>query len=164
MNELRVATLARGYATLEPKALQAFQSSLHGRLLFGADDGFDETRTIHNGMIDRRPAMIVVASGPADVMTAVNLCRDHGLLFSIHGGGHSVPGFSVCDRGVMIHLGDMKGVRVDPAAQTVRCEGGATWGDVDHETQAFHLATTGGVAPPTGVGGYTLGGGHGYTK
>ena len=147
---------------MEPQTLEAFQSSLHGQLLFRADDGFNDARTIHNSMIDRHPTIIVVASGPADVMTAIKLCRDHGLLLSIHGGGHSVPGFSVCDRGVMIHLSGMKGVRVDPKTRTVRCEGGSTWGDVDHETQALGLATTGGVAPTTGVGGYTLGGGLGY--
>ncbi|NKB70511.1 MAG: FAD-binding protein [Candidatus Latescibacteria bacterium] len=162
MEELRVATQAGGDTTLDCQVLEAFQASLHGRLLFGADDGYEQARTLHNGMIDRRPALVVNASGPADVMAAVNLCRDHDLLFSVRGGGHSVAGFSACQGGVMTNLAGMNGVRVDPQAMTLRCAGGATWGDVDHETQALGLATTGGVAPTTGVGGYTLGGGLGY--
>src|SRR5216684_1288717 len=98
----------------------------------------------------------------AVVINAVNFARVNNLLVSVRGGGHNVAGFAVCDGGIMIDLSRMKSVWVDPARQTARAEGGATWGDFDHETQAFGLATTGGVARPTGIAGLTLGGGHGF--
>src|SRR5262249_35796292 len=110
----------------------------------------------------RRPALIVRCAGVADVIHAVNFARTHHLVVAVRGGGHGVPGFAVCDDGVMIDLSRMKAVRVDPVAHTARAEGGCTWGDFDHETQAFSLATTGGIARPTGIAGLTLGGGHGY--
>ena len=116
---------------------------------------------IHNGMIDRRPALIARCAGVADVVAAVRFAREQQLLVSVRGGGHSVPGLRVCDGGLMIDLSRMQGVRVDPARRTARAEGGVTWGEFDHETQAFGLATTGGVARPTGIAGLTLGGGHG---
>jgi FAD/FMN-containing dehydrogenase len=113
-------------------------------------------------MIDRRPTLIARCAGVADVITSIRFARDQRLLVSVRGGGHSIPGFSVCDGGLMIDLSRMRGVRVDAARETVRAEGGVTWGDFDHETQAFGLATTGGVVRPTGIAGLTLGGGHGF--
>jgi FAD/FMN-containing dehydrogenase len=113
-------------------------------------------------MIDRRPALIVRCAGVADVMTAVAFARTHNLAVAVRGGGHGVPGFAVCDGGLMIDLSRMRSVRVDPVGRTARAEGGCTWGDFDHETQAFGLAAVGGIARPTGIAGLTLGGGHGY--
>src|SRR6266568_277417 len=126
------------------------------------DAPYDDARTIHIGMIDRHPALIVQCTGVADVINAVNFARVNHLLVSVRGGGHKVAGFAVCDDGIMIDLSGMKSVWVDPARQTARAEGGATWGDLDHETQVFGLATTGGVVRSTGIAGLTLGGGHGH--
>ena len=113
-------------------------------------------------MTDKRPGLIAQCAGVADVISAVDLARDNGLLVAVRGGDHSVAGHSVCDGGIMIDLSRMKGVRVDPAARTARAEGGAKWRDFDHETQAFGLATTGGTNSDTGIGGLTLGGGLGW--
>jgi FAD/FMN-containing dehydrogenase len=113
-------------------------------------------------MIDRRPALIACCTGVADVHAGVQFAQEHALLVSVRGGGHGVTGAAVCDGGVMIDLARMQSVRVDPARQTVRAEGGTTWGTLDHETQAFGLATTGGVVRSTGIAGLTLGGGHGF--
>lgn len=142
--------------------LDGLKASLRGQILSPGDDGYENARKIHNGMIDRRPALIVRCAGPADVMSAVRFAREHELLLSVRSGGHGIAGFAVCDGGMMIDLSQMKGIRVDPAARTARAAGGATWGDFDHETLAFDLATTGGVARPTGIAGLTVAGGHGY--
>jgi FAD/FMN-containing dehydrogenase len=147
---------------LTATAIEQLQGRLRGDLLCPGDEHYDNARTIHNGMIDRRPALIVRCAGVADVITAVNFARNNNLIVAVRGGGHGVPGFAVCDGGLMIDLTRMKAVRVDPVHRTARAEGGATWGDFDHETQVFGLATTGGIARPTGLGGLTLGGGHGY--
>ncbi len=136
--------------------------SLRGELLRLGEDGYESARKIHNGMIDRRPSIIVRCAGAADIMRAVSFAREHELLVAVRGGGHGVSGFAVCDDGMMIDLSRMKSVRVDPTQCTARAEGGVTWGDFDHETQAFGLATTGGVARPTGLAGLTLGGGQGF--
>ena len=138
------------------------KSTLRGELLRSGDDAYDAARKIHNGMIDRRPAMIVRCAGVADVMRAVKFAREHEVLVSVRGGGHGIAGFAVCDGGMMIDLSQMRSVHVDPAARTATAQGGATWGDFDDETLAFGLATTGGVARPTGVAGLTVAGGHGY--
>jgi FAD/FMN-containing dehydrogenase len=155
-------SVATGRLSLDDAAIQDFTASLRGEVLRPADEGYDEARKIHNGMIDRRPTLIARCTGVADVIASVKFARDQQLLVSVRGGGHSVPGFSVCDGGLMIDLSPMRGVRVDAARQTARAEGGATWGDFDHETQAFGLATTGGAVRPTGIAGLTLGGGHGF--
>src|SRR5919205_3383938 len=154
--------IATGRLTLDEVAVQDFTANLRGGVLRATDEGYDETRKIHNGMIDNRPTLIARCAGVADVMASVRFARDQQLLISVRGGGHSVAGFSVCDGGLMIDLSLMTGVRVDAARQTVRAEGGVTWGEFDHETQAFGLATTGGVARPTGIADLTLGGGHGF--
>src|SRR5215210_3226657 len=155
-------SVATGRLTLDDDTVQDFTASLRGEVLRPTDVGYDEARKIHNGMIDRRPTLIACCAGVADVIASVRFARDQLLLVSVRGGGHSVPCFSVWDGGLMIDLSRMRGVRVDAARQTVRAEGGVTWGDFDHETQAFGLATTGGVARPTGIAGLTLGGGHGF--
>ncbi len=140
----------------------SLRSQMRGQVLFANDEGYDAARSIHNGMIDHRPALIAQCRGVADVIRALECARSSGLPLSIRCGGHGVTGFAVCHGGVMIDLSQMKGVRVDPAGRTARAEGGATWGDFDHETQAFGLATTGGLVRTTGIAGLTLAGGHGF--
>jgi FAD/FMN-containing dehydrogenase len=115
-------------------------------------------------MIDRRPALIVRCSGPADVIHAVNFARANNLLVSVRGGGHNAAGNAVCDGGIVIDLSRMKGVQVDLDRRTARVQGGVTWGELDHETQVFGLATPGGVVSTTGVAGLTLGGGLGWLR
>ena len=141
---------------------QEFKASLRGELIRPGNQGYDEARKVYNGMIDRRPSLIVRCAGLADVINSVNFARTQNLLVSIRGGGHNVTGNAVADKGLMIDLSRMNSIRVDPVRRTARAEGGATWGDFDHETQAFGLATTGGVFPTTGIAGLTLGGGLGY--
>jgi hypothetical protein len=147
---------------LEDPALEALQASLRGELLRPGDAGYDSARRIWNGMIDRKPGLIVRCVGVADVITSVTFARTHNLLVSVCGGGHGVAGNAVCDGGLMIDLSRMKGIRVDPARLTARAEPGVTWGEFDHETQAFGLGTTGGFVPSTGIAGLTLGGGLGF--
>jgi FAD binding domain/Berberine and berberine like len=162
MRELRVTTTQGADTGLEDTVVEAFKASLRGALLRPGDVGYDDTRKIHNGMIDRRPALIACCTGVADVLTGVRFAREHDLLVSVRGGGHSMPGFAVCEGGLMLDLSGMKSVHVDPHHRTVRAEAGVTWGEFDHETQAFGLATTGGVVGSTGIAGLTLGGGHGF--
>jgi FAD/FMN-containing dehydrogenase len=162
MSELRIATMNGSNTLLKETAIEAFQASLRSELLREGHTAYEEARKIHNGMIDRRPALIVRCTGVADVMSAIHFARDNDLLVSVRGGGHGGPGFAVCDGGLMIDLSPMKSIRVDPMQRTARAEGGVTWGEFDHETQAFGLATTGGVARPTGIAGLTLAGGHGF--
>jgi hypothetical protein len=150
--------------TLEEAALDNFKTSLRGGLLYPGHDGYDHSRRIWNGMIDRYPALIARCQGVADVMDAVNFARQNELLISVRGGGHNVAGSAVCDEGLMIDLSPMRGIWVDLAKRTVRVQGGATWGDVDRETQLFGLATPGGIISTTGVAGLTLGGGYGYLR
>jgi len=140
----------------------AFKAGLRGRLLRHGDDAYDDARRLWNGMFDRRPALIARCAGAADVVKAVHFARDHRLPLAVRGGGHSFPGHSVCDGGLVVDLSSMKGIRVDPVARTVRAEAGMKWIDFDAETQAFGLATTGGTASDTGIAGLTLGGGLGW--
>jgi FAD/FMN-containing dehydrogenase len=133
-----------------------------GRLI-GADTAdYDIARAVWNGAIDRRPRLIARCIGAADVATAVRFARGHGLEIAIRGGGHNVAGTAVCDDGIVIDLSTMRAVRVDPAGRRAWVQGGALWGDVDRETQAHGLATTGGIVSHTGVAGLTLGGGVGW--
>jgi FAD/FMN-containing dehydrogenase len=162
MRELRVTTTQDADTGLEDTVVEAFKASLRGALLRPGDVGYEDTRKIHNGMIDRRPALIACCAGVADVLTGVRFAREHDLLVSVRGGGHGMPGFAVCEGGLMLDLSGMKSVHVDPHHRTVRAEAGVTWGEFDHETQAFGLATTGGVVGSTGIAGLTLGGGHGF--
>jgi FAD/FMN-containing dehydrogenase len=131
-------------------------------LLEPGDEGYDTARAVWNGMIDRRPALIARCTGTADVVEAVSFARAQGIPAAIRGGGHNAAGLAVCDGGIVIDLSGMRGVEVDPEKGIARAGGGATWGDLDHATQAFGLATTGGAISTTGIAGLTLGGGLGY--
>lgn len=142
--------------------IQDFRAALGGTLLTPEDPGYEEARHVWNGMIDRRPALIVRCAGVADVIQAVQFARSEHLLLAIRGGGHNVAGNATCDGGLVIDLSSMKGIRVDPVTRTVRTQTGVTWGDLDRETAVFGLATTGGLVSTTGVAGFTLGGGIGW--
>jgi len=133
-----------------------------GELLRPADKGYEEARGLFNAMIDRHPALIARCVDVADVIEAVRHARAEGLRLAIRGGGHNRAGLGSCDGGLVVDLSAMGGTRVDPDARTVRAEGGCKWGDVDHATHAFGLATPSGIISTTGVGGLTLGGGIGY--
>ena len=147
---------------LDADMINIFKTSLRGELIQPGDAGYDAARRIHNGMIDKRPRLIAQCVDVADVITAVNFGRTHGLRIAVRGGGHNGPGLSLCDDGLVVDLSRMKGVRVDPGTHTVRVEPGCRWGDVDHATHAFGLAAVSGIISTTGVSGLTLGGGHGY--
>jgi FAD/FMN-containing dehydrogenase len=162
MTDFHITTIAGTNIVLDAATVQGFKASLRGPLLHPGDAGYDDARKVWNGMIDRHPALIARCAGAADVLTAVNFARTHHLLVSVRGGGHNVPGTAVCQGGLMIDLAGMRSVRVDPVRRTARAEGGTTWGDFDRETQAFGLATTGGVVSDTGIAGLTLGGGLGW--
>jgi FAD/FMN-containing dehydrogenase len=150
--------------TVDQEALEAFVAGVRGEALRPGDDAYDEARAIWNGLIDRRPALIVRCTGAADVVDAVNFAREHNLLLSVKGGGHNVAGNAVNDGGLVIDLSGMNGVHVDPSAGIVRAEGGATWGDCDRESQLFGLAVPGGVVSTTGIAGLTLHGGLGHMR
>lgn len=147
---------------VDGEKIQDLKERLRGRLFCPSDDGYDDARKVFNGMIDKRPALIAQCAGVADVIAAVNFGRETDIRVAVRGGGHGVVGNAVCDDGLVIDLSKMKSVRVDPKNRTARAEGGTTWGDFDRETQAFGLATTGGIVPSTGIAGLTLGGGIGY--
>jgi FAD/FMN-containing dehydrogenase len=142
--------------------VRELRDELRGELVLPGDPSYDDVRSVWNGMIDRRPAMIARCTGANDVIAAIRFARSEGLDLAVRGGGHNVAGNATCDGGVVIDLSPMKGVRVDAGARTVRAQGGVTWGELDTETQAFGLATTGGLVTTTGIAGYTLGGGIGW--
>jgi FAD/FMN-containing dehydrogenase len=156
-------TIADG-RVLEEATVQAFSASIRGPVLRQGDPGYDEARAIQNGMIDRYPALIARCTGAADVIAAVTFARDHGLALSVKGGGHNVAGNAVNDGGLVIDLSPMRGIHVDPQARIAHVQGGATWADLDRETQVFGLATPGGVVSTTGVAGLTLHGGMGHLR
>jgi hypothetical protein len=158
------STILPETSPLDAEAIQSFTSALRGPLLRAGDPAYDERRTIQNGLIDRHPALIARCTGAADVIAAVAFARDHDLPLSVRGGGHNVAGNAVCDGGLMIDLSLMRGIHVDPGARLAHVQGGATWGDLDRETQLFGLATPGGVVSTTGVGGLTLHGGMGHLR
>ena len=147
---------------LDDATLDELTDRVRGEVLEPGDPGYDDTRSVWNARVDRHPAVVVRATGAAGVMAAVDVARENDLLLSVKGGGHHVSGSAVCDGGVTLDLGEMNAVRVDPAAKRARVQAGATWGDVDHETQAFGLAVPGGQDPNIGVAGLTLGGGVGW--
>jgi FAD/FMN-containing dehydrogenase len=149
-------------ACIAETAVEAFKTKLRGQLLRAGDGAYDDARKLWNGLFDRRPALIARCAGTADVMNAVRFARDHGLQVAVRGGGHSFPGHSVCDGGLVIDLSPMRAIRVDPASRKTQAQAGAKWIDFDHETQAFGLATTGGTVSDTGIAGLTLGGGLGW--
>src|SRR3954454_16104489 len=137
--------------------LAELEQGLSGRLIRPGDEGYDEARAIWNAAHDRRPALIVRAAGVADVMRAVDFARSEDLVVAVRGGGHSLPGFSTTDGGIVIDLSAMRAVHVDPEHCTATAQGGATWADFDHETQAFGLAATGGLVTNTGIGAFPRG-------
>jgi hypothetical protein len=145
----------------------AFQGQLEhsrGELIRPGEPAYDEQRRIWNGSIDRSPALIARCSGVADVIAAVRFARKQGLLVALRSGGHSYPGLSVCDAGMVIDLGQMRGIRIDPEGRTARAQAGVLLGEMDRETQAFGLAVPAGIVTHTGLAGLTLGGGVGWLQ
>ncbi|HEY7218727.1 MAG TPA: FAD-binding oxidoreductase, partial [Candidatus Binatia bacterium] len=147
---------------LERNMIESFRMDLRGPLLLSGESAYDEARAVWNAMIDRRPALIARCLGVADVISAVNFAREHGLALSIKGGGHNIAGLAVCDGGMMLDMSLMRGVWVDPNARTARAQLGCLLGDVDRETQIHGLAAVLGFVSMTGIAGLTLGGGFGY--
>ena len=142
--------------------IATFRARFAGQALTPGDPGYDKARSIWNGAIDRRPAVIACCSNTEQVVDAIAFARHSGLEIAVRGGGHSYAGNSVCDGGLMLHLGAMNAVQVDPLTRRAVCGGGATWADVDAATQQHGLATPGGFISHTGIGGLTLGGGIGW--
>ena len=149
-------------ASITGAGVDPLREQVRGRVITADDEGYDEARAVHNGMFDKRPLAVLRAEQVADVIAGVNFARDNGLDLSIRGGGHSAPGFGTNDGGLVIDMSPMRTVRVDPRNKTARADAGATWGDFNHATHAFGLATTGGIISTTGITGLTLGGGIGY--
>jgi FAD/FMN-containing dehydrogenase len=147
---------------LSEDSAKEFKSNIRGSIIEPGDKGYDDARKVYNGMIHKRPRLIARCADVADVIQSVNFARDEGLLLAIRSGGHNAGGLGICDDGLVIDLALMKYTRVDPAARTVIAGGGCTWGDVDHATHVFGLATPSGIISTTGVGGLTLGGGIGH--
>jgi FAD/FMN-containing dehydrogenase len=164
MSELRIKTLTDEWVTIPDESLAALQVGVRGDLLQPHNEGYKSARQVWNGMIDRRPALIVRCTGTADVIAAINFAHTHNLLLSVRGGGHNAAGYAVNEGGLVIDLSPMKGIRVDPQARRAWAAGGVTWGDLDHETQPFGLAVPGGVVSTTGIAGLTLGGGFGWLR
>ncbi len=143
-------------------AATALQKGFRGQVIRAQDPGYDEARAVWNASIDRRPAVIARCTGTADVVRAVTVARELDMLVSVRGGGHNIAGLAVCDGGMVIDLSPMRGIHVDAARRTVRAQPGLRWGDFDHDTQLFGLATPGGLVSSTGIAGFTLGGGFGW--
>jgi len=149
---------------LDQPVLEVLRGELRGAVLGPDDPDYETARKVHNGMIDKRPAVIARCTGVADVMAALQFGRERELPIAVRGGGHNVGGKAVCDDGIVIDLSPMKGIRVDPERRVARAQAGLTWGEFDRETHAFGLATTGGAVSTTGIAGLTLGGGLGWLQ
>jgi hypothetical protein len=147
---------------LDQPTVDNLRAGLRGKVIQPGDADYDAGRKVYNAMIDRRPRLIARCADVADVIAALRFGREHDLLIAVRGGGHNAGGLGVCDDGLVIDLSDMRCARVDPKASTVRVGGGTTWGDVDHATHGFGLATPAGIISTTGVAGLTLGGGVGH--
>lgn len=147
---------------IDATAIQRLKQQFRGDLIQPGHPDYDDARRVYNAMIDRKPALIARCTDVADVMSAVHFARGQDLPLAVRGGGHSGPGLAVCDNGIVADLSPMKGIRVDPEARIAQVEPGCDWGDVDHATHAFGLATVSGMISSTGVPGLALGGGHGY--
>jgi FAD/FMN-containing dehydrogenase len=152
---------SRPGAVFDPQAFDTFAATFRGDIVQPGDPGYDTARAIYNGMIDKRPALIARCVDVADVIATVGFARETGVDLAIRGGGHNGPGLGTVEGGIVLDLGPMQSIRVDPVARTARVEGGATWNAVDHATHAFGLAVPSGTVSSTGVGGLTLGGGIG---
>jgi FAD/FMN-containing dehydrogenase len=159
---VQVTTLEGGSKGLPAATMDGFRQSVRGDVILSSDPRYETARPVWNGNIRKTPAMIVRCAGVADVQRCIDFAREHQVLLSIRGGGHSAPGYGSNDGGIVLDMGPMKGIQVDPVARSARVQGGVLWKEFDHETQAFSLATTGGTVSNTGVAGLTLGGGLGW--
>lgn len=160
--DLRAVKLSGGETTIERAAVQDLRASLSGTLLAPGEDGYESARHVWNGMVDKHPALIARCTNTADVVHVVTFARERELLLAVRGGGHSFPGYSTCDGGVVIDLSPMRTVEVGTDTRTVRAAGGAWGAHVDAAAQKYGLATTLGQISNTGVAGLTLGGGFGW--
>jgi FAD/FMN-containing dehydrogenase len=143
---------------------EALRAGLSGDVILPGDPGYDDARKVFNGMIDRRPAVIARCASTDDVVAAVRFGAENDLPIAVRSGGHSVAGMSICDEGILVDLGGLKRIDVDPATRTARAGGGVLWGEFDAATQEHGLHTPGGRVTTTGVGGFTTGGGYGWTS
>lgn len=164
MDALMARTIDGADTALDPAAVNELRNQVGEQLVAPGDPAYDVSRRVWNGMIDKHPALIVRVRGVADVVASVGFARTHDLPLAVRGGGHNVAGFGTCDGGLVVDLSAMRGVRVDPATRTARAGGGATWADLDRETQHFGLAAPGGIVSTTGIAGLTLGGGQGWLR
>ena len=155
-------TAPAGTTAIDDAALAALRSSFAGELVRPGDPSYEEHRRVWNGSIDRQPALVARCTGVADVLASVRFARGQNLLTAVRSGGHSFPGLSTCDGGMVIDLRPMRGIRVDPVKRTARVQAGVLLGELDRETQAFGLAAPSGIVTHTGVAGLTLGGGIGW--
>ena len=162
MVDLKVATLDGASATISEESVAEFSTRMRGQVIQPDDDAYEQARMVWNGNIDRRPALIAQCNGVGDVIDSVNFARENNLRLAIRGGAHSAAGYGTCDGGIVIDLSGMKGIQVDPEKRTARAQAGVQWGDLDKDTQAFGLATAGGIISNTGIAGLTLGGGLGW--
>jgi len=159
---VEVRALSGDTVTITDERLTELEAGFHGPMLTPDHDEYERARVVQNGMFDRHPGLIVSCRSTGDVIDAVHLAREQDMLMAVRGGGHGIAGHCICDDALLVDLSPMRGVWVDPQARRVRVQGGATWGDVDRETQVFGLAVPGGIVSTTGVGGLTLGGGLGW--
>ncbi len=164
MDSLQALTNESEQVALDEKLIRSFESELRGNVILSDDELFNKERLVWNGMINKRPAMIAKCANEQDVIASVNFARTHNLVLAVRGGGHNVAGLGTCEGGLVIDLSDMNEVKVFPDKRMASVSGGSTWAEVDSATQAFGLATPGGVVSDTGVGGLTLGGGYGHLR
>lgn len=162
MSNVNIANIEGGQTIFDSDQLVDLENGIRGRIVLAGQHGYNQARAIWNGIFDKKPAIIIQCVGTSDVVQAVNFIRENRLLSSVKGGGHNSAGTAACDNGVMIDLSQMRSVTVDRHKKTVRVDGGALLGDVDHETQLYGLAVSGGIISHTGVGGLALGGGFGW--
>jgi len=162
MTELLITTREGTRAGIPSGRIEQYADRLRGELISAGHQAYDQARRVWNGNIDRRPALIARCLDVADVMASVAFAREHDLLIAVRSGAHHAAGYGTCDGGIVIDLSRMKGMQVDPTRSTADAQAGLLWGEFDTETQAFGLATTGGVVSDTGIAGLTLGGGLGW--
>src|SRR6476646_8928797 len=155
-------TMTEAQNVLGEATVGELQAAVRGQVIRPGDSNYDEARAVWNAAHDKHPALIIRCTGAADVIKAIEFARSQRLPLAVRGGAHSIAGFSTVDGGVVIDLSPMKAVTVDAPGHRAVAQGGATWADFDHETQAFGLAVTGGLVSTTGLGGFTLGGGIGW--
>ena len=157
-----LATISSGRVDVDERAVDDLAKHLHGELVRPGDEAYDQARRVWNGSISRYPGLIARCAERDDVTAAVRFARRNNVLVAVRGGGHSFPGYSVCDDGLVIDLSLMNGIRVDPETRTARVQAGALLGDLDRATQKYGLAAPSGIVTHTGVAGLTLGGGLGW--